>query len=86
MYVIARLPCQAVYAPSVSAGADVVAYKAQLANITNFMYQSYNTSVYAYKAASDAGALTTLSSNQWSALNASIAAANKTVYAIVDPT
>lgn len=68
----AALYAQGVYAPSEIDGRQVKYYEDALVNVTGSMYANFNKTLYDYKEAAQGGAISTLSSEEWARLNASV--------------
>ncbi len=65
-------PPQAVYAPSIATGRNVIAYEDAIINMTNTMFRDFNTSLNAYKSLVEANQLPTLTPDMWAAYNKTI--------------
>lgn len=63
----------------------ILTYKTEIAAMNANMYKELNTTLYSFREASAAGALTQLSDVDWVRLNATFADAAKSVKAVANP-
>ncbi|KAG0557498.1 hypothetical protein M758_11G131600 [Ceratodon purpureus] len=74
-----------VYTPSAIDAKAILTYKTEIASINANMVKELNSTLYSFRDASTAGALTQLTDAEWIRLNTTFADAAKSVKAIADP-
>ena len=73
------------YTPSAIDAKAILTYKTEIASINANMVKELNSTLYSFRDASTAGALTQLTDAEWIRLNTTFADAAKSVKAIADP-
>ncbi|BBN09031.1 solute carrier family 20 (sodium-dependent phosphate transporter) [Marchantia polymorpha subsp. ruderalis] len=81
---VAALFAQGVYAPSKIQGKEVTRYEDQVTTFTTQVYTDFNTSLFSYRASSDALVLSNLPPTTWSQLNNSVQAGLTQAKKLVD--